>query len=239
MQCPLCHSESSITLGKKEGFDIHICSECGLGYASPMPTASELDAIYSEYGMNSKALKYKNKKISRWFRRLYLISKLAPRGRSLDIGCNTGFTTEATRKLGFRANGIDLGQESISMAQELFPSCSFTEATAQDFVKTSSPFEFVTCSEVIEHLIELDSFGEALNKLVVEDGILYLTTPDLYHFLVPKDRIKFDQIGPPHHLIYFGKKQMRRFLEMHGFKVLFFVPVPHKANLRVVAKKVS
>lgn len=207
-------------------------------YADPMPTPRDLSVFYAEYGVNRKNIERKDEKVRRWVRRLFLIEKLAPPGRSLDIGCNTGFATEAARRYGYEAHGIDLGRESIEIAEKMFPACEFELATAQDVAARGKQFELVTCPEVIEHLTELKTFAEALKALVRPGGILYLTTPDTGHWLVPRDKLTWKEICPPHHLIYFGKPQMRRLLEDYGFKVLFFFPMLHKPNLRVVARRV-
>lgn len=207
-------------------------------YADPMPSKAELDVIYSEYGVNKKNITRQREKVRRWVRRLFLLDKLAPGGRSLDIGCNTGFAAAAASRYGYEAYGIDLGKESIEIAKDLFADCHFELATAQDLAVRGERFELVTCSEVIEHLTELDSFASALQSLVVPGGLLYLTTPDVGHRLVPRDKLSWNELSPPHHLIYFGKPQMRRLLEGNGFRVLFFFPMPHKPNLRVLARRV-
>jgi len=239
MSCPLCHSNDLHRLGDKNGYDILGCNDCGLLFADPMPTPAELDEIYAEYGVNRKNIPRRDVKVRRWKRRLASVRLFAPRGRSLDIGCNTGFAAEAARQAGYQAHGIDLGRESIDIARELFPQCTFEETTAEDYAARIEPFELVTCSEVIEHLTELDSFAEALQRLVRPGGVLYLTTPDVGHWLVPRDKLAFKDLGPPHHLIYFGKPQMRRLLESHGFRVLFFYPMLHKPNLRVLARRLA
>ena len=237
MSCPLCHSESETAVGSKNGYTVQRCNTCGLMYADPMPSMAELDAIYAEYGVNKKNIVRWREKVRRWVRRLFLVEKLAPRGRSLDIGCNTGFAAAAANRYGYDAYGIDLGRESIEIARDMFPDCHFELATAQEIASRGERFELVTCSEVIEHLTELDGFAAALQTLVAPGGILYLTTPDAGHRLVPRDKLSWNEISPPHHLIYFGRPQMRRLLEENGFKVLFFFPMLHKPNLRVVARR--
>ncbi len=237
MNCPVCTASEAHRVGEKNGYRIQRCAGCGLMYADPMPTPDELDGMYAEYGVNRKNIQRKNEKVRRWVRRLFLIEKLAPAGRSLDIGCNTGFATEAARRYGYEAHGIDLGRESIEIARELFPECRFELLTAQELAERDESFELVTCPEVIEHLTEVQSFARALAALTRPGGILYLTTPDAGHPLVPRDPLSWKEICPPHHLIYFGRPQIRRLLEAHGFKVLFFFPMLHKPSLRLVARR--
>ena len=237
MSCPLCHADTQRVEGEKSGYRICECEGCGLMYSDPMPTPQQLDEIYAEYGVNKKNILRAREKVLRWRRRLFLIQMLAPRGRFLDIGCNTGFAAEAARRYGYDAFGIDLGRQSIDIAREMFPGCHFELETAQVLAERGEKFELVTCSEVIEHLTELETFVEALRGLVAPGGLLYLTTPDVGHWRVPKDKLAWSEISPPHHLIYFGKPQMRQLLESHGFKVMFFFPMPHKPNLRVLARR--
>jgi 2-polyprenyl-3-methyl-5-hydroxy-6-metoxy-1,4-benzoquinol methylase len=237
MTCPLCNSASQTNCGEKNGFAIVSCDGCGLMYASPMPTVEELERIYANYGVNKKNIVRSQQKVGRWKRRLFLVDLFSTRGRFLDIGCNTGFAAAAASEYGYDAYGIDLGEESIAIAKQMFPQCHFFLATAQDYAAQGGQYDLVTCSEVVEHLTELHTFVGALKQLVRPGGTLYLTTPDVKHWMVPNDRLSWDEISPPHHLIYFGKQQISKLLNDNGFRVLFFVPMLHKPNLRVIARR--
>ena len=237
MNCPLCRGAHAAEIGTRDSYTIVRCDACGLRYVQNMPTPDELAAYYAAYHGNLKNIRNAARKVRRWRRRLLPVRWLA-RGREfLDVGCNTGFAVEAARRLGFHATGYDLSTEAIDHARAAFRGCEFGHGTAMTAAAAGKRYDVVMCSEVIEHLTELDAFAAALSTLVKPGGLLYLTTPDTEHFLTPRNLLGWKEICPPHHLIYFNRAQIRRFLEAARFRALFFFPVLHKANIRVMARR--
>jgi SAM-dependent methyltransferase len=237
MSCPLCHGPEAAPVGVKNGYEIVRCHGCGLHYVRNMPTPEALAAYYAAYHGNLKNIRNAARKVSRWRRRLWPIKWLAHGREFLEIGCNTGFAVEAARRLGFHASGFDLSTEAIAYAQQTFPDCAFGHGTAETAAAAGRRYDVVLCSEVIEHHAVLDGFAAALSKLVTPGGLLYLTTPDTGHFRTPRDLLSWKEICPPHHLIWFNRDQMLRFVEAAGFRVMLFMPVLHKPNLRVIARR--
>ncbi|HEX9626161.1 MAG TPA: methyltransferase domain-containing protein [Acidiferrobacterales bacterium] len=238
MPCPLCHGDDLTPVGEKNSYHIVACRGCGLRHVGDMPTPEALGAYYAAYHGNVKNVRNAARKVARWWRRLLPLRWLA-RGRTfLDVGCNTGFAVEAARRLGFTASGYDLSDEAIDYARQTYPHCRFEHGTAQTAATEGRTYDAVLCSEMIEHLTELDGFADALAKLVRPGGILYLTTPDAGRFRVPEDLLAWKEVCPPHHLIYFDRTQIRRFLESTGFQVMGFMPVLHKPSIRVFARRV-
>jgi SAM-dependent methyltransferase len=237
MACPLCHAADARPIGEKNGHGIVECATCGLRHVGVMPTPEALSAFYSSYPGNAKNIRNAGRKIRRWQRKLLPLRLLARGGRFLDLGCNTGFAVEAARRLGFDASGYDLSDAAIDYARSAYPKCAFHHGMADAAAATGQTYDAVLCAEMIEHLTELDSLADALARLVNPGGILYLTTPDAGRKRDPARLLAWKEVCPPEHLIYFGRDQMRRFLERAGFRVIFFLPVWHKASLRVLARK--
>lgn len=237
MTCPLCHATASDALGRKDGYDIVECRECGLRHVRDMPTPETLNAFYSRYPGNDKNIRNAGRKIRRWQRKLLPLRLLARGKRFLDLGCNTGFAVEAARRLGYEATGYDLSDAAIEHARAAYPRCEFHHGVADAAASSGKTYDAVLCAEMIEHLTELDSLGQALSRLVSPGGVLYLTTPDAGRLRNPGRLLAWKEVCPPEHLIYFGREQIRRFLEGLGFRVILFLPVWHKASLRVLARK--
>lgn len=235
--CPLCHDTDLEKIGDKNDFAIVSCRGCGLRFVGNMPSIQELGAFYKQYYANEKNKKNAQRKVRRWWRKLLPIKLLVQRGTFLDLGCNTGFAVEAARKLGFEATGYDLSEEAIGLAREAYGKCTFNYGTATDVAAKGVSYDAVLCAEMVEHLTELGTLAKALSSLVKPGGILYLTTPDAGRFSDPAELIAWKEVCPPEHLIYFGRQQIKRFLEDAGFKVLFFLPVFHKKSIRVIARK--
>lgn len=233
--CPACGGRERRALGEKRGYRIVRCDECGLRFTDPMPGAEDIDGFYDSY-MTEKNVRRSRLKVFRNFWRMLPLRARAPGRDFLDIGCNTGFAVEAARRAGFRAVGIDLAVSAIETAPRLYPKCSFHLTTAQDFAAGDQRFDVVFCSEVIEHMNEIASFGAALRTLLRPGGLLYLTTPDAGHEKRPNDFVSWQQVCPPHHLLWFDRPSMTDFLARYGFSVIRFETM-RKPSLRLLARR--
>ncbi len=81
-------------------------------------------------------------------------------------------------------------------------------------------FDVCYCSEVIEHLFNVQGFVAEVHRLLKDGGMLVLTTP--YHGWLKNllvVTLRFDQHFSPTggHIRFFSKKSMRQCLERGGF----------------------
>lgn len=238
MGCTICSSENYFEVGTKNRCRIVRCASCGFYYLDPLPTVEKVDEIYGEYWANHKNIGNAKRKIGRFKRKIWPLTKLTSGREFLDIGCNIGFAVEAARRLGCSATGIDLSSEAIAIATDLFPANRFFNVSSQDFVSTGKSFDIIVCSEVIEHLTEVHSFMHSIRCLLKQGGFLYLTTPDAGHFRVPNNFLSWDAVIPPEHTGFFTKKIIKQLFAEHGLRVVYFQPML-KPNIRVVARRVS
>lgn len=239
MSCPVCSSINKTEIGEKDGWHLVRCSDCALNYLKTMPTQAQLDEYYAKYYLIEKNTKNNARKISRFKRRIFPLSLLANGKKFLDIGCSTGFAVEAAHQLGFEATGIDVGEGAIEVAKKEFPHNEFHHMTCQQLAEqTTDKFDFIFCAEVIEHLDDPHSFVASIRKMLNDDGLLYLTTPDAGHFKVPKNILNWYDTIPPEHTMLYTKNTMKQLLAMHGLNVKFFMPMI-KPSMRFIARPQS
>jgi len=236
MYCPGCGGDKSRKVGCKDVFDLHRCEACSLMYVSPMPTQEELNQFYQNYHKTSQYTGKLDSKLRRAKKRIRVIKWRARGKKFIDVGCNVGFAVEAARRLGLDAVGIDIDESSIRLGKSLFPEAMLEIKSVQELASTGAAFDLIYCSEVIEHLLHPVEFVEALYKILDDNGILFLTTPDIDHFSLPKDILSWDGVRPPEHLLYFSKKSLKVLLVGCGFgnvKCQFNL----KPTLKVYARK--
>jgi len=236
VHCPACNRDRHLAVGIRNGFELRRCQDCELVFVSPIPPKQELDAFYQEYHKTSQYSAKLDSKLRRAKRRIRRLKRITPGRQFIDVGCNVGFAVEAARLLGFEASGIDLDRAAIEHATSLFPGGAFHACSIQELAQTGRQYDLVYCSEVIEHLPRLDDFLAALSDLLVSGGVLFLTTPDMGHFSLPRDRLSWDNVRPPEHLLYFSRKSLRPLLEKHGFRQVRF-SFNLKPTLKVTARK--
>lgn len=236
-ECPMCRAAEARYFGNKNGYTLFRCGACGFLYLDPMPAAEDVARLYE--GAAGAAIESYPKAASRRRRGFIKAAKFARyiRGRDiLDVGCGGGFVVDAMRCAGARAVGIDPHGPSIDYARRTFPECEFHCGVAESFQTTGRKFDFLYCSEVIEHVPDADSFTAALAELCRPGGFVFITTPDIGHWRVPKDLVSWDLVDPPQHVRYFTTESLRLLLERHGFALrrkIFKI----KPGLQVLAER--
>lgn len=212
------------------------CAGCGLRQVARVPNEEALNSFYQAYYGNAHYAAKKEKKIARATRRLRAIVRQATGARFLDIGCNQGYAVEAARRLGLYATGIEVDATAVRAAQAQFQGARFLHKTAEQMAQGSDRFDFLYCSEVIEHVRDPRSFMSALSTLAAPGAILFLTTPDGGHWRVPKQFARWREVKPPEHLVWFDKTTLGDLARAHGWSVRFEWNL--KPGIRMIGRKV-
>ena len=145
--------EAMRTAGFDTPFDFLRCADCATVFLDPMPDPAGLAAFYDHYYVNRDYLAKADKKITRAtkrIRRLFL-----GQGRFLDIGCNAGFAVEAARRAGLDATGIEIDAAAAEAAAQCFPDARILHQDAGAFAAGGERFDYLYCTEVIEHIPSL------------------------------------------------------------------------------------
>lgn len=100
----------------------------------------------------------------------------------LDVGCEDGFLSQKIKEItGAEVYGVDVSAENCSLASA--KGIITKQADLNDKIPfESSFFDLVFAGEVIEHLSNPDVFLEETRRVLKNDGILVLTTPNLSCF---------------------------------------------------------
>jgi|TARA_B100000767_G_C19628747_1_gene477291 2-polyprenyl-3-methyl-5-hydroxy-6-metoxy-1,4-benzoquinol methylase len=204
-----------------------------------MPGKQELEEFYNNYHKTKQYSDKSASKVRRAKKRIRTFFRQVRKKTLLDVGCNIGAGAEAGRQLGFKALGIDIDEDAINKANNLFRLTDYKFISLEKIRSTNEKFGAIYCSEVIEHLSELSTFVKCLYDVLEEDGILYITTPDIGHYSLRNNYKKisqWDSIRPPEHLMYFNKKSLSLLLKSSGFKKVRF-QFSFKPGIKVVAYK--
>lgn len=153
--------------------------------------------------------------------RLRLLRRYVTGRRFLDVGCSGGFMVEAARAAGYEATGLDIDVVSIDYAREHFPENAFFTRTVEEFDQLyKGQFDLIYCSEVIEHVPQPRPFLNAIVALLAPGGILFITTPDISHWRVPKDIRTWIGFAPPAHCVYFTPNSLIRLTTEVGLQLV-------------------
>jgi 2-polyprenyl-3-methyl-5-hydroxy-6-metoxy-1,4-benzoquinol methylase len=155
--------------------------------------------------------------------------------RFLDVGCNIGCAVEGARRNGFVSTGLDLSDFALKIARNRFPQNRFIFGTI-DAAETTTKYDLVYCTEVLEHVASPQDFLRSLASLVASGGILFLTTPDAGHVSLRGNTINWGQVKPPEHITLFTRSGLREALAPY-FRSIWFWP-NMKPGIHLIARRV-
>lgn len=180
--------------------------------------------IHEQYHKKTKA-QYKiiNEKNFTYRIILSVINKyLKKNEKILDIGCGAGTIDFYLANKGHNVTGIDISTKAIAKCIETvknlelrnikFKQIDFPNETIKD------KFDFIICSEVIEHLKDDNLALKKIFKLLNKSGIVILTTPSEY---APLHKLgltkKFDKrVG---HLRRYKMEELKNMLKKYGYLI--------------------
>jgi SAM-dependent methyltransferase len=220
--CPACGHAGPARPFLARGVPMRACVGCGTAFMARLPAPADAAAFYdnSYDGATTGYFAKVEKKMHRSRGRMRQLARYVAGGRFLDVGCNGGFMVEAARERGFEAWGVEVDRVSVAYARERYPANRYFHGAIQAFASSAPPFDLVYCSEVIEHVPDVQDFVAAIASVTRPGGVLFVTTPDLAHWRRPRRLEDWEAFNPPSHCILFTPKGLRDLLAAHGFAVI-------------------
>ncbi len=152
------------------------------------------------------------------------------KGLALDIGSGTGYTTycvfgeRPTVCVDLHAPNLRYHQSRMASILDVpQPLCVVGQATALPF--KAGRFQFVLCSEVLEHLEDDETAVQELARVLASEGKAVITVPYTglgFTSFLELWRIKsvHDFPGPEHHVRPgYDKRSLRELLNRHGLDI--------------------
>ena len=112
--------------------------------------------------------------------RYLLAARLARGERVLDAGCGCGYGTHLMAAAGaVEALGVDISPEAVEFAADRYAHAgsSYRVADCRD-LKLDTSYGLITCFELIEHVKEDTAVVNSLARVLDEDGICLISTPN-------------------------------------------------------------
>lgn len=104
---------------------------------------------------------------------------IKPAYRILDIGCGLGFGTRSLFESASAVIGIDYSKDAIEFAKRHYeePQCKFMVSNAEK-IELTTKFDMIVAFEIIEHVKSPKVFVKECKRLIKENGIMVLSTPN-------------------------------------------------------------
>jgi SAM-dependent methyltransferase len=215
-----------------DGFSVIDCEYCRFKHVVPLPTAHELETIYShEYYTQEKPLyieRYLEDKT--WWDGVYaeryetLEQYLGGTGSILDVGSGPGLFLDLGRNRGWSVKGIEPSLKAADYSRHVLGLDIENIFLDAEIAPTLGQFDVVNMGEVLEHLPDPAGMLEIARGLLKRDGLLMLVVPNDFNpfQIILRDHLGFSPwwVAPPHHLNYFSHESLKFLVERLGFNVL-------------------
>ena len=100
--------------------------------------------------------------------------------RVLDVGCGGGLLCEALTRAGAHVTGIDLAPGMIDVARlhaaEQGLDVTYEVVAADEVARRGTPYDVVTCMEMLEHVPDPSGMTTTLAQLVKPGGAVFVST---------------------------------------------------------------
>ncbi len=241
--CPLCHSDRSRRLYDLDRMTVIRCDDCGFVYSQADIAPSTIESLYGEEYYRRRSQYYFENAVTdgsahqrdgstdAFQHGLDLLAQHRPgKGRLLDLGCAIGVFVKLAEQNGWDAQGVDISKFAVKYAREALG----VEATAGQLETLAFPdnhFDVVTLWDVVEHLVNPIAKMREVRRILKDDGILLLDTPNERALLRKLARAMFLTSGGTlrypvrklyheFHLCYFDATSLGRLLDEAGFEVV-------------------
>jgi 2-polyprenyl-3-methyl-5-hydroxy-6-metoxy-1,4-benzoquinol methylase len=219
-ECPGCSGIAIRPFSRQEF--LSLCSDCGLVFDNPRPSAQAIAAHYNQESQYDGWLQQLDDRARLWTRRIRKMRRHRNSGSLLDVGTGIGqFLSQA----GTEYSPV-LGTEISSTAVELASRLYGVDVLKGDIeeLQISQQFDNVTAFHVLEHVHRPAEFLRCCHKLLKPGGRLFLAVPNELETLQARTgRSPLTSISLSSseiHLSHFTTRSLSTVLRRCGFKVI-------------------
>lgn len=227
INCLICNSKkyNVICLNRdyryslsKENFRLVKCTKCGLIYLNPRPSKKDLYKFYPKKYYDS-SLGLIEKKFVEYLSKQKILDmeKFKQKGKILDIGCGEGNYLLQMKSEGYEVSGIDVSPGACNIARKKKLKVYCGELKKHHF--PNKTFDIITLWHVFEHLYNPSETLKEIRRILKDDGILIMETPNINCFSFKIFKGYHFHLDSPRHLHHWSKHSMELILNKNGFKV--------------------
>jgi 2-polyprenyl-3-methyl-5-hydroxy-6-metoxy-1,4-benzoquinol methylase len=198
------------------------CDVCGLVYTNPRPNSEEIDEFYAQHYYGKQNLRFNTlvELLIRLFRqqRSRKILRLMDSGRILDVGCGRGRMLDEFKRRGWETFGTELSEQAACAARKEF-GLNVRAIALEDWGFKEKFFDAITLWHALEHLPDPHRTLREVSKILKDDGLLVVSTPNFDSFQAKVSKEKWFHLDVPRHYYHFSTRTLTKMLESVGFRV--------------------
>lgn len=235
--CPICNNtKSSLHISSKdhmisgENFQITLCDKCSFKYTNPRPDTKSLASYYESETYVSHSNKSNNLiniiyKIARNFtlsNKIKIINNITDTKRILDYGCGTGYFLKSCKKNGWNINGFEPSDAARELAETNTNNKILSTVSE---VEKLNEISLITLWHVLEHIPDLNTAFNNLKSTLSSNGKILIAVPNCESYDADYYKEHWAAYDVPRHLYHFTINTMSLFLQNHGLKIYYTIPM--------------
>ena len=229
-------------------FGVYRCGNCAAVFIQPWLSEADLSTYYPEdYGRyrHSRSLAKKNYRgwqrfvLEHYYRYpspnngksslkatlAFLLSFIMAKGtlpyrgngRILDVGCGGGSYLYRLKQWGWETYGVEPSEAGARQAQSL--GLTVHHGTLESARFSDGFFDVVRLSNVLEHLSDPKETLREVNRILRQDGLVYITVPNTRSFVFWLFKENWYALDSPRHVISYSPKTLQFLCNVTGFEV--------------------
>ncbi len=233
INCILCNKNDTHLLVRKDSFNVVQCNGCGLTYVNPRMDMIELSEFYNESNSSAaqeivqKDTEHDEYKIKKFKTAIQLLKRHKEDiEKVFDIGCSTGIFLEMAAKEGWTPYGCDVNRNLVRENRKRYgDQVKLQEGKHIDF--KDNFFDVITLFDVIEHLTNPVDTLKEVSRVLKEDGLVVISTPNidglfprLTYALFGKTIGAWEHPTPPGHVFQFSKRSLQKTTEKASLELV-------------------
>ena len=229
--CPLCagkevsfafHAvDNTVT---HEQFSVHLCKNCSFLFTSPRPEQGAIGAYYlsnnyishaeTAHGLKERVYHFVRKRALKG--KYKLMTRYAPRGTLLDVGCGTGDFLAYMAEQNYTVQGVEVSSDARNIAIKK----NLRVSAQLDTLPDGDIFNIITLWHVLEHVPSpLDTLLQ-LHARCANGGLLLIAVPDHESWDAQHYGANWAAWDVPRHLSHFRRQDVQNLLKQTGFELL-------------------
>lgn len=203
------------------------CSHCDLIYQDYPHRQHDVSAYYRDwyrvdcestedgsFGREDARWKGQQQQLADYFR---AASTLGPGTEVLDAGCAEGWSCHFLEQAGLVAHGIEPSAQMVAFAKARLGLKHVRQGEYESSSYPAASFDGIISHHVVEHLVDLRAFGDAIGKHLKPGGWLLLQTPCADALEQDHHRAEICRGG---HIYCFSQSFAERFVRELGLDVI-------------------
>lgn len=242
--CPLCEGirlqpflRARDHGGSDQEFLVVHCSDCGLHFTNPRPTASAIKRFYPESYLPHAHPVRADRPLRGWYPFDWLMRpRSVERPRLLDFGCGTGQFLAVMQQQGWEATGLDASDSAIETLRHKRNVHALVGSLPHEEFAPGS-FDLITMWHALEHVHRPLRILEEARRLLAPGGRLVLAVPNFAGCQRRWYQENWFGLDVPRHLTHFTDATLSAMLDKAGFTLRGLRHSRHSDWLRESARR--